>query len=456
MGSIDMNALMAPRLVPFHSATARFQSGADTPRAFLEACIERITTLEPQIGAFVTLALDAARAAADESTQRYAAGKPLSPIDGMPVGIKDIIETSDMPTKMGSPIFETYQSWFDSASVSALREAGAVVVGKTVTTEFAATQPRGTRNPWDLERTPGGSSSGSAAGVGSGMISAGLGTQVVGSIIRPAAFCGVIGFKPSYGALNRGGSLDLLSQSCTGVLAASLGDAWLTAMAIALRVGGDPGHAPLAGPAAPPAAVKPKSVALLQTDGWEIATETAKAELMRAAEALRAAGITVITRADNADLEALERALPDAEPTTRLINAWEWRWPLNVFSRRDHAGLSQSVQERMVFMASLTAADYVKALQRREEIRALHARLLASADLTISITAPGAAPLGLGSTGNPIFVVPGSLLGVPVVTLPKLRDEGLPLGLQLIGYRGRDAELFGFAASINDIVPATV
>src|SRR4029077_8320698 len=154
------------------------------------------------------------------SNERWRAGKPLSPIDGMPIGIKDIIETRDMPTEQGSPLFTGYRTERDAASVAALREAGAVIVGKTVTTEFAATEPRGTRNPWDQGRTPGGSSSGSAAAVGAGVVSAALGTQVMGSIVRPASYCGCVGFKPSVGGINRGGSHDELSQSCMGVLAA--------------------------------------------------------------------------------------------------------------------------------------------------------------------------------------------------------------------------------------------
>ena len=144
------------------------------------------------------------------ATARWRAGKALSPIDGMPLGIKDIIETADMPTEQGSPLFVGWRTGRDAASVAALREAGAVILGKTVTTEFAATEPRGTRNPWDLERTPGGSSSGSAAAVACGMLPAALGTQVVGSILRPASFCGCVGFKPSVGGINRGGSYDEL------------------------------------------------------------------------------------------------------------------------------------------------------------------------------------------------------------------------------------------------------
>ena len=241
----DEKLKLSPK--PYLSATTGFASGADTPRDFLERCLADIAALEPKIGAFVYLNLEGARAAADQSSARWCAGRPRSKIDGMPIGIKDIIETADMPTENGSPLFAGFRSERDGASVAALREAGAVIVGKTVTTEFASTEPRGTRNPHDLRRTPGGSSSGSAAGVAAGMVSTALGTQVIGSTIRPASYCGCIGFKPSVGGINRGGSYDYFSQSCTGVLAASLEDAWLVAVNIAARAGGDPGYPGLQG-----------------------------------------------------------------------------------------------------------------------------------------------------------------------------------------------------------------
>ncbi len=234
---------------PYLAATAGFAAGRDTPRAFLERCLAAISALEPRIGAFVHLNIDGARVAADQASARWRDGKPRSPIDGMPVGIKDIIETIDMPTENGSPLFAGWRSGRDGASVAALREAGAVILGKTVTTEFAASEPRGTRNPHDLDRTPGGSSSGSAAAVAAGMISTALGTQVIGSTIRPASYCGCVGYKVSVGALNRGGSHDGLSQSATGVLAVTLADAWQVAYEIAVRAGGDPGHPGLSGPA---------------------------------------------------------------------------------------------------------------------------------------------------------------------------------------------------------------
>src|SRR5262249_11259977 len=209
------DAMTLPQLMPFFSAAANFAAGNDTPREFFERCLSHVEEFEPAVGAFVCHDIAAARAAADRSTARWRDGRPLSPIDGMPLGIKDIIETADMPTEQGSPLFVGCRTGRDAASVAALREAGAVILGKVVTTEFAATEPRGTRNPWDRERTPGGSSSGSAAAVACGMVPAALGTQVVGSILRPASFCGCVGFKPSVGRINRGGSYDYFSQSCT-------------------------------------------------------------------------------------------------------------------------------------------------------------------------------------------------------------------------------------------------
>src|SRR5688572_6487814 len=248
--------------------TPKLRAGETTPRDFLETCLETIERLDPQIQAFVHLATDSARQAADASTARWRSGQTLSPIDGMPVAIKDIIETIDLPTGQGSPLWEGSVTRRDSASVHALREAGAIILGKVTTTEFAASATFApTHNPHDPNRTPGGSSSGSAASVGSGMVPAALGTQVVGSILRPSSFCGCVGFKPSVGGLNRGGSYDYFSQSCTGVLAASLEDAWLVAVNIAARAGGDPGYPGLQGPPEPPPAQRPRALAVLQTSG---------------------------------------------------------------------------------------------------------------------------------------------------------------------------------------------
>src|SRR5499426_655700 len=297
---------------PYLSATPRFAGGTDTPREFLERCLADLAALEPKIGAFVNLNLDGARAAADRATSRWRAGRPLSKIDGMPVGIKDIIETADMPTENGSPLFAGFRSERDGASVAALREAGAVVVGKTVTTEFAATEPRGTRNPHDLRRTPGGSSSGSAAGVAAGMVSTALGTQVIGSTIRPARYCGCLGFKVSVGALNRGGSYDGLSQSATGVLATTLDDAWQVAYEIAVRAGGDPGYPGLFGPASAPTPRKPRRLAFVETAGWAVASPHAKEAIADALARIKSAGIEVATKQSHAKVAAVAAAIEGA------------------------------------------------------------------------------------------------------------------------------------------------
>jgi Asp-tRNA(Asn)/Glu-tRNA(Gln) amidotransferase A subunit family amidase len=436
-----------PTRRPFQASTADFAAGKDSPRAYFERCFARIAELDPKVGAFVTLNVEGARAAADRSSERWRAGKKLSPIDGMPIGIKDIIETEDMPTEQGSPLFAGCRTGRDAATVAALREAGAVIVGKTVTTEFAASEPRGTRNPWDLDRTPGGSSSGSAAAVGVGMLPSALGTQVVGSILRPSSFCGVYGFKPSLGGINRGGSYDGLSQSCDGALSATLADAWLTLREISARVGGDPGYPGLAGPREVPAAQKPARLALLETAGWTEASAAAKSALDDAAKRLRAAGVELVTRRDRAEIAEAETAILDAMAVTRGINDWEGRWPMIAY--RGRPGLSRVMLDRLAHADSMSREEYETLLAQRTRIRAAYARLKGVCDGSITLTATGAAPVGLGSTGNPSFVVAGSLLGVPALSLPLLKDEGLPLGLQVLGYEQEDAAVFAVARWID-------
>jgi Asp-tRNA(Asn)/Glu-tRNA(Gln) amidotransferase A subunit family amidase len=434
---------------PYLSATPRLASGEDTPREFLERCLADLAALEPKIGAFVNLNLDRARADADRATSRWRAGRPLSKIDGMPVGIKDIIETADMPTENGSPLFAGFRSERDGASVAALREAGAVVVGKTVTTEFAATEPRGTRNPHDLRRTPGGSSSGSAAAVGSGMLSAALGTQVIGSTIRPASYCGCVGFKVTVGALNRGGSYDGLSQSATGVLAATLEDAWQIAYEIAVRAGGDPGYPGLFGPASAPAAKKPRRVAFLETAGWATASAGAKQAMADALARIKAAGIEVLTPQSHAKVGAVEAAIAPARPLSMRINGWESRWPLNTYRERDASKLSRVMLTRLAEAEAMSLGDYRNDLAQRDKARALYAELAVDCDACVSLAAPAAAPMGLESTGDPNCTVHASLLGIPAISLPVLADEGLPLGLQVTGFVNGDAEAFAAAASIK-------
>ena len=445
-----MNAPYAaqPRMQPFLPATAAFASGKDSARAFLERCLVQLDAWEPKIGAFVALNLAAARTAADRSANRWRTGKPLSPIDGMPIGIKDIIETIDMATENGSPLFAGYRSERDGASVAALREAGAVIVGKTVTTEFAWMHPRATRNPWDLSRTPGGSSSGSAAAVAVGAISVGIGTQVFGSIVRPSSFCGCFGFKPTVGAINRGGSHDALSQSTHGPIAASLPEAWQVAYEISRRAGGDPGYPGLYGPPTCPTPSKPRRLAVLETDGWAVATSAARQAFEEASARLKSAGVTLLSRHENEKIAAVEDAIHDARELSHNIIAWESRWPLNTYRARDAGKLSQPMHDLAARAEALTLDDYRRDIEERDRRRAVYLSLAAEFDACVTLSAPGVAPVGLGWTGDPAFVIPGSMLGVPAITLPVLHDGGLPLGLQLLGFADADAALFSTAGGV--------
>jgi len=436
----------------FIAAHAAFAGGQDTPRAFLERCLEQIDAREADVLAFVETAIPAARVAADAATARWRENRQLSSVDGMPVGVKDVIETADMATGKGSPLFTGWRSGWDSASVKALREAGALILGKTVTTEFAASVPGPTRNPHDLARTPGGSSSGSAAGVAAGFFSAGLGTQVVGSIVRPSSFCGVYGYKPSLGGINRGGSHDYMSQSCQGVLAASLDDVWRTAIEIVTRTGGDPGYPGIVGPMTLPHAKTPRRLVFLETPGWGAVSGPLKGAFEGKLAKLRAAGIEIVGRVNTAEVEQVETALGDALPVTRDINGWESIWPLNIYSERDASKLSPQMRDRLKESLAMKPEDYRRSLIRRAQIRALYAGLASGADGCIALSATGAAPVGLLSTGDPSFAVPGSLLGVPALSLPLLSEGGLPVGVQLLGFEQKDAALFAMAGAIEQIL----
>jgi Asp-tRNA(Asn)/Glu-tRNA(Gln) amidotransferase A subunit family amidase len=444
-------AMPGHRLRGYVSHGGELRSGELSPRTYLEETLTCITELDGVVGAFVVVNREGARRAADESAKRWLAGEPLSPIDGMPVAIKDIIETADMPTGQGSPMWEGTDWKRDSASVHALREAGAIILGKTTTTEFAASHPwHKTKNPHDSERTPGGSSSGTAAAVGAGMVPAGLGTQVVGSILRPASFCGAVGFKPSVGAINRSGSHDHLSQSCQGAIGATLADTWAVLRAIADRAGGDPGYVGLSGEVDFTERTKPLKLAVLETAGWSATSEGARRAFAEVKQRLQAHGVQVLGRTDDGGIETVEQAVAEALPLTRAINAWEGRWPLNTYAEMDASMLSPAARDRLKAAEAMTQQEFGELLERRAAVRATYEKVAVNYDAVITLGACGAAPVGLGTTGNTAMNVTASLLGCPALTIPVLADEGLPLGLQLLGRTDQDAALFDVAAWIAD------
>jgi Asp-tRNA(Asn)/Glu-tRNA(Gln) amidotransferase A subunit family amidase len=434
----------------FAAARERFRAGTQSPRDFLERCLQRIDEREPTVRAFVTTNVEGARRAADAASERYRFGKPLSSIDGIPVAIKDIIETVDMPTEFGSPVFKGWRGGRDAACVYALRQAGAVIVGKAVTTEFASAPPGPTRNPLDLDRTPGGSSSGSAAAVAAGMVPVALGTQVGGSVLRPASFCGIIGFKPTFGALNRGNLSDNYSQNCIGTLSVTLEDGWAVCHEISKIVGGDPGFPPFAGGATPAAPRRPDVLAVLETAGWAIADEAAKAALQSYLGVLSAAGVKLIDRKSSHRVAALEDAIADALGICNRIANWESLWPFLDLELRSASGLSDGLRARMLKAREMTPDEYVMLLRRRDFMREMLLALAGDIDACITLAAPGVAPLGIASTGNAIFNLPGSALRTPAFSLPMLEVDGLPLGVQLIGFPQRDRDLSAIASFVLD------
>ncbi len=429
------------KLLSFHDAIPKFVNGSDTPRAYLERCLETIEAREPEVKAFVATNLDGARAAADAATSRYAAGAPLSLVDGMPVCIKDLYETVDMPTQMNSPVYQGWESNRDAAHVYALRRGGAVIVGKTVTTEFGTATPGPTRNPFDTARTPGGSSSGTAAAVGAAMVPAGTGSQVRGSIQRPAGYCGNWAIKPTFGALNRGGGHSMApSQSVLGVHAGSLEDCWRTAYYISSVAGGDAGHPGLYGEKTLGAAVRPKRLIRLDTRAWDITEAETRAVFEDFLGRLAAEGVEIVSRRDDARIEDFEQNMLTIPDYMSPIFAYEMRWPAGPYRDRGAELLSEKIRERLAVGEAMTQEDYRRALDKRSAAREGFARLGDIADGCILLSATGPAPVGM-AVGDPVYGDISSCMGAPAFNLPLLADRGLPMGVQLLGQPHRDYDL---------------
>jgi Asp-tRNA(Asn)/Glu-tRNA(Gln) amidotransferase A subunit family amidase len=450
----------------FHDAARRFRDGSDTPRAYLERCLETIDKREPVVRAFVTLNPEGARAAADASTARWKDGRPLSAIDGLPIGIKGLLETKDMPTQMGC---EAYRGNFpkrDNAAVWALRQAGAVVLGKTVTAEIGGAHPGPTTNPFDPARTPGGSSSGSAAAVAARMVPAAIGTQVGGSIIRPAAYCGNVALKPTQGGINRG-ERQATSMSTHGVHAGSVADMWQVAIEIVRRVGGDRGSPGLFGPPVPPAPLRPERLIVLETQGWSDLDAPSGAAFETLLERLQEAGVTLLRRRDHPWIEAVEQAIAGAREICGTITAWENRWGTRNLVDQFPDGVSARAKATLARAEAMTPEDYRAALMDRAAAQQRHAALAPLADAAITLACPGPAPVWSGDvpgqplaprpTGDFVFNAPSSMLFAPVVTLPLMAVGGMPVGVQLMGQQHDDARVTAMARwTVETIAPVVV
>jgi len=455
----------AARLADFAAARHAFAAGASTPRAWLEERLAAITGREPGVHAFCHLDLAGARTAADQSTARWKAGRPLSALDGCAVGIKDTIDVRDMPSEMNSPIFKGHVPGHDGACVLALRQAGAVILGKTWVPELALGLPPPTRNPHDPRRTAGASSSGCGAAVGAGMVPVAIGNQTGGSLIRPSSFNGIYGFKPTHGALNIGGMHPIAaSQDHIGPMTASLDDAWRTAWEISDRAGGHGGHPGLTGTAEPPRSLRPARLCWLRTLGWAQLDEASRTVFGQLLAALEAAGVGIVEAGNDGAVAELETLLLEADRLSNDIVMYEARWPMAAYVEGRHAGkISETGLARLRRGLAMTAHDYRAALAGRDAIRRAVRAIAARVDGFITFASSGPAPIdGLldGSqedradahlrTGSRSFLSPWSMVGGPSFSLPLFAVDGMPLGLQLLGAPDSDYRLCAVARWLDE------
>ena len=417
-------------------AVAAMAAGRLSAEDLTRACLERIGARDSVVHAFASL--DAERALA-EARSRDRAGERGSrgPLFGLPFGVKDIIDTHDMPTSYGSPIHAGHRPSADAACVALAREAGAVMLGKTVTTEFALRHPGPTANPHDLAHTPGGSSSGSAAAVADFMAPVAFGTQTGGSIIRPASYCGVIGYKPSFNTINPTGVKPLAGSFDTiGLFARCVDDC---AMVVGVIKGDDRGVTPLE-------AVRPVRVGLWRTPAWRHAEAATVRAVETAAQQLARQRVIV----DEIELPAEFELFLDAQSDVLRFEAAR----VFAFERTRRADLlSPSSREELAAGAAIPRQRYLEAQALLARCRTLFAAAMAPFDLLLSASAPGEAPAGLDNTGEAMFNRWCSGLLVPCLSLPAFTGpHGLPVGIQVIGAIGDDLRLLRAAKWIAEHV----
>lgn len=418
-------------------AAEGIREGRFSSEELVSACLSRIDETEANVQAWTYLDPAHAMKQARNADAERAAGRGFGPLHGIPVGIKDIIDTRDMPTEDGTVLHSGRMPVDDASIVGRLRRAGAVILGKTVTTELATYAPGKTRNPHNPEHTPGGSSSGSAAAVAAGMVPLALGTQTNGSMIRPAAFCGVFGFKPSLGLASRHGILRLSpSLDQPGVFARRLEDLALGAEVICGADENDPAtrdvaHLPLLRVCSEEPPLPPR-LALIRTPFWDETSPALQAGFGEIAEAL-GNGLTPFELPKSAiEVQSWHRRIKEAEMAANLIGEYQ------LGADR----LSASLRGQLERGRSLSAFDYLEAKARVDIVSAALDELFEEFDAFLTPATLGPAPRGLESTGDPKLCTLWSYCGMPAISLPLLRDEGgLPIGVQLVGRRNDDARL---------------
>ncbi len=429
-------------------AAARIRAGELSPVDLVEACLARIEAIEPRVKAWVSVDADGARRAARERLDTVRAGRPLGALHGVPVGLKDIYHVQGLVTTAGAAPFFHERPDADAATVARLREAGAIILGKATTTEFANRDPAETRNPWNIEHTPGGSSSGSAAAVSALMVPLALGSQTVGSTLRPAAYCGIVGFKATHGRVSAAGMIPLAwSFDTVGMFGRSVADVALTLQVLAGYDPDDPASidAPVPdyvrtlAPARAPRLGVPRRFV-------EQAEPETVAHLSAVAERCKQAGATV------EDIELPPSFVGLAEAGQRVMQAEAAAFHAERF--RAHADRYQEkFRATLAAGMEVSAIDYVPALRQCRRFRREIEAFLPRFDAILTPVAPGPAPHGLASTGDASFCAPWSYAGVPAIALPSgLASNHLPLAVQLAAAPWREAELLATARWVEALL----
>ena len=441
---MDLADLGASQLV------GMIERGEITSTELVEACLARIEAKEDAIGAWAHLDPDFARRQAAHCDELHASGAPTGPLHGIPVGIKDIFDTADLPTENGTVLSKGRLPDDDSAAVRLLRAAGAVIMGKTVTTELAVYSPGKTRNPHDPERTPGGSSSGSAAAVAAGMVPLAIGSQTNGSIIRPASFCGVVGFKPTHGRISRAGALALSrTLDHVGVFARTLEDAALISDCLIGHDPADPDTKPAAAPCLseitrqePP--IEPR-FAFVKSPVWDRAEPDAQEAFEELREFL----------GDQCEEVTLPDHFNGAVDNLRKIMCADLVRYLSGYVARGEDKLSDVLRAMIEEGKSVTAVDFNECVDMRVHLAGWVKSLGEEFDAILTPATCGEAPKGLDATGDPVFCSTWTYLGVPAVTLPLMQGaNGMPVGVQLVSARNDDARLLRTARWLVEKVAA--
>ena len=449
-------------MVNFKPASANLLSAIDahdaieqgllSSRDLVESCLARIDELEPTIGAWEHLDRDLALQQADAADEFRKSGLPIGALHGLPIGIKDIIDTSDYPTELGTELHRGRRPEQDATLVSLLKEAGAIILGKTVSTELAVFAPGKTRNPHNPDHTPGGSSSGSAASVSAAMVPLSVGTQTNGSVIRPASYCGVYGYKPSFGRISRHGVLEQSPPLDTvGVFARDLADLALLADVLMRFDTRDTAMRPIAPPCiarimASEVPVNPH-FAFIRSPVWEQVDQDTKdglRELVEASNQAQAKTIDIVDMPDSfAELHEDHRKVMECDLARSFADEYQ----------RGKAQLSSVLCEMIERGQQVSDDDYNDALARMKGYNDYLGEVFEDYDAILTPSTTGPAPSGIEATGSPVMNTIWTFCGTPAINVPLLQSaDGLPIGVQMVGAKNDDARLFRSTSWLLDLL----